>query len=132
MDKRVFLKVKIKSLAEEARIIRKEEHKNKFHRVELYSHRIGIVRSEARHSLLAYGFLRGRAFSEIERNFDDPPDWKRIEELVKKYGVCMNWNHENGMEFNSRVSSQVKRFADWKTEAQSVVTTEPAESHVAM
>ena len=81
-----FLKVKIKSLAAEGRIIRKEERKalgsgrwlakaqkpadeiepeyERYNR--LRHHRVHAVRDEARASLLAYGFLRGRAYSQIE------------------------------------------------------------------
>jgi len=70
-DSRIYLKVKIKSLAAEARIIRHEEAKarkwkNTALRVGLAGHRRGIVRSAARHTHLAYGFLRGRPYKAME------------------------------------------------------------------
>ncbi len=91
MDKRVFLKVKIKSLAEEARIIRKEERKrhgtdNRLEREALYTHRVNVVRSEQRHSLLAYGFLRGRRVDQIEGKTLTRVDWKKVRSMVERFG----------------------------------------------
>jgi len=88
---KVQLKVKIKSLAEEARIIRKEERKavkkrDFLLREVLYQHRVYDVRQEARLSQLAYGFLRGRSYSEIEQKTTKPVDWKRVRQLVEKFG----------------------------------------------
>ena len=65
-----YLKVKIKSLAEESKIIRKEEFRAKSNpelRRSLYEHRISPVGSESRATFIAYGFLRGRKYSEVER-----------------------------------------------------------------
>lgn len=94
------LKVKVKSLAVEAAIIRKEERKVVKRRRELFAkssdlltigektdwrvnyavtdslatthqslrdHRIQKVRYEQRATLLAYGFLRGKAYATIEK-----------------------------------------------------------------
>ena len=93
MDHRTFLKVKIKSLAEEARIIKLEEARNKFLRASLYLHRIGIVRHEARHTLIAYGFLRGRTYKSIESKCQTKPDLAKIWKMVKRYGRC----NQNGI-----------------------------------
>lgn len=110
----VYLKVKIKSLAEEARIIRKEENKAKYQRRylarkqgseeeysianrlfwELRWHREDPVGTESRAALLAYGFLRGRTYRQIEAlpqkpklgKVYYPPNWKRVVDLVHKYG----------------------------------------------
>lgn len=78
----IKLKIKNKSLAEEARIIRKEERKlkkmikhsrdtiekneciNAFSSVQ--SHRKVNVRMEQRATLLAIGFLKGKTYSSIE------------------------------------------------------------------
>lgn len=63
------LKVKIKSLAEEAKIIRTEEKKlpgPSAKRMELHEHRVGKVRHCARYALLAYGYLRGKPYRIIE------------------------------------------------------------------
>jgi hypothetical protein len=89
-----FLRVKIKSLAAESKIIRHEEkiaydnratrrriakalrrglnsearayHTNKNLYDALYWHRKKVVRPEARAAQLAYGFIRGRAYKTIE------------------------------------------------------------------
>jgi DNA-binding HxlR family transcriptional regulator len=81
-----YLKVKIKTLTAEARIIRGEEYKAKKRRTwasvrqgreeqariayeefwGLRDHRTGVVRKEARSSLLAYGYIRGRKYLEVE------------------------------------------------------------------
>ena len=67
--------MKIKSLAEEARIIRREESRYKGPiwgptetRNSLHNHRTYDVRNEARASLLAYGFLRGKTLTQIEKS----------------------------------------------------------------
>ena len=91
-DRRVFLKVKIKSLAAEARIIRAEEGKrkgkdNEEERAGLHEHRVRVVRSEQRHTLLAYGFIRGRALEQIEPKSTTPVDWKKVKGMVERYGA---------------------------------------------
>lgn len=65
----VYLKVKIKSLEAEAKIIRKEERKHRKDdaiRNGLTNHRKTVVRIEQRATLLAYAFLRGKSYKEIE------------------------------------------------------------------
>ncbi len=131
------LKIKVMSLAAEARIIRAEEKRlkkanrrliasgktdqmtkedrdaylGKRSKVinDLHSHRIAVVRPAARHSLLAYGFLRGKKYCEIEskvrvslcetemtngRNTIDivinTPDWKEVGKNVSKF----DWDHD--------------------------------------
>lgn len=90
-----YLKVKIKSLAEEARIIRKEERKTVGRlRAALLEHRVIDVRREARATQLAYGFLRGRSYRQLENKcrsehppFDRAgPNWSRVEKMILKYG----------------------------------------------
>lgn len=86
----VFLKIKLKSLAAEARIIRAQELKtrgtrNNHLREELYLHRIGVVRRAARETHLAYGYIRGRSYCALERECRCPPDWKAVGKMVEKY-----------------------------------------------
>lgn len=103
-----MLKVKIKSLAAEAHIIRLEEkracgrrkcpsgvhpdykvwlHRDDVLRNSLYRHRLDVVRAEQRVSLLAYAFLRGRGLAMVEPKSKTPPDWARVAKLVEKFGV---------------------------------------------
>lgn len=87
---KTYIKIKIKSLADEAKIIRQEEMKFPGHykvREGLYLHRVNCVRPECRASNLAYGFLRGRSYSEIEQNPKTKPNWKRVQRIIEKYGV---------------------------------------------
>lgn len=122
----IYLKMKIKSLSAEARIIRQEEHKElKFGRrcktlnlkepyttkhysnyFRLHGHRTEDVRSEARHSLLAYGFLRGRDYLQMEQSAHTKPNFGRIEKIASRFS-----------DMDKREFAQ--RFEEWKTTAQS-------------
>lgn len=94
---KTFLKIKIMSLAAEARIIRTEEKRWPgtapganlgSPRAGLHEHRITVVRPEARVALLAYGFLRGRRYRQIEAKALEAPNWGRVVALVNKYGAA--------------------------------------------
>lgn len=87
VDQREMLRVKSKSLAEEARIIRKEEARTHGPmRNRLQQHRRGIVRLEARATGLAYGFIKGYAWEKMEPKSSTLPDWARVRQMLKKYG----------------------------------------------
>lgn len=102
-----YLKIKIKSLAAEQSMIRHEEHKAKSayryakekqgleRQYEqnhsefwgLRNHRVNDVRPEARAALVAYGFLRGKKYNQIEKpDKYNPPNWEKVKRLVAKYG----------------------------------------------
>lgn len=91
LDFRAALRVKVKSLADEAKIIRREESRsNSWHEwMSLKEHRRTVVRREARAAQLALGFLRGRRYSELEQTtrMDNAPDAGRVEKLIQKYVV---------------------------------------------
>ncbi len=98
------LKIKIKVLAEEARIIRHEERRimrgarwckcreidtqantisdsrREFlvEHCDIHQHRVVDVRQEARAALLAYAFLRGRTLTSTERPIHCRPSWQRV------------------------------------------------------
>lgn len=119
-DKRKYLKVKLKSLAAEARIIRLEEKRTRDPalRAGLGCHRVTIVRSEARHTLLAYGFIRGRPYEAMEPKCRKPVNWDKVKKMVQKYGVC--WHHtgegwEEWPVFNARKKEEAERFEKWYT-----------------
>lgn len=92
----VYLKVKLKSLMEEAKIIRKEEARAPYVidddgtglRNSLHRHRVIDVRSEARSTHLAYALLRGKTLNQVEIPGSRPPDIPRIIDMVKKYGTA--------------------------------------------
>jgi hypothetical protein len=97
-------KVKIKSLAAESRIIKQqikslgkrwskidpENHKLLGLRYSIAvsqtymnDHRIGIVRSECRHTLLAYAFVRGVPYRAVERDGKAEVNIGDVERIVK-------------------------------------------------
>lgn len=74
-------RVNVKSLAAEARMIRREERRaGPAYRLELAAHRRGRVREEARYAQLALAFIRGMAYRNVE-NKAKPVDPDR---LIKK------------------------------------------------
>src|SRR4051794_30482561 len=94
IENRIFLKVKLKSLAAEARIIRFHEQRTRGElRARLHTHRVREVRTEAHATHLAYGFIRGRSRLQIEPNRRILPAlaeiaiWSRVTSMVKKYGA---------------------------------------------
>lgn len=105
-DRREMLKVKLKSLAEEARIIRKEERKAPPSiQNELYAHRIHVVRKAARATHIAYGIIRGRAWQDMEANAKpqeklyswDLPFFEDVQKMVRKYGnhIFSEWKGDD-------------------------------------
>jgi len=111
-NKIVALRVKIKSLAEEAGLIRLEERRAKrrgssrlLH--SLQEHRRGVVRAEARASLLAYGFLRGRPYWAVEATRGSEPDWDYVGKLVRKFGAVSDWSSD-GM--GSDISTAIQDY----------------------
>jgi len=160
----VYLKVKLKSLAEEARIIRREEVRRRAprrktfqarygeqwlepyteaiarwradarvqrERHELYHHRVDDVRSEARHTLIAYAFLRGKGFDSLMgrnglfgrgemRSYKI--NWKRVFTLVERYGARSFWTKELGQtaadaDVKAAQVAQMEAFRAWANDA---------------
>lgn len=86
-----YLKVKIKSLAIEAQIIRKEENKCiAFCDEETYygliDHRKKHIRPISREANIAYGFLRGMPYHKIEVNPKTEPNWEAIDKNCMNFG----------------------------------------------
>ena len=89
-------RVKIKSLADEARVIRREVKKTKGHYWvdgdyvlgcvgdQLTSHNRNVVRVEQRHTLLAYAFYRGVPYSVVEKpSENNKPNISHICRILK-------------------------------------------------
>jgi len=94
-DRIIHMRVKIRSLAEEARIIRNEEKKAKKRGLlerchGLHQHRTDDLRRCARHNLLAYGYLRGRSYREMEPNARREPEWDLVKRHAKAF--CDEWD----------------------------------------
>ena len=87
IDQREMLRVKVISLADEARTIRKAELRTwGLLQERLHLHRVNELRAEARHAHIAYGLIRGRALERMERANSKPFDANRVRQLLKKYG----------------------------------------------
>lgn len=140
---KTFLKVKINTLAAEARIIKREEHRT-FTRIEyevegwdpvtkkatgqkktrvkyvkrdrplrmaLRAHRISAVRSEARASLLAYGFMRGRTLKMMEDYVHAPI--LQVRALDRALAIAQAFSTDkNGGKLDKRVVAQ--KFEQWR------------------
>ena len=95
---KTYLKIKIMSLAAEARIIRREEHKWPTvgpsgvlsTRDGLRLHRVGPVRDAARHAQLAYAFLRGRPYASVEAPNSEPFSFFQVAGNVARFDE--NWS----------------------------------------
>ena len=122
-----YLKVKVMSISDEQKIIRREEQLAKYKaranraRIQegkaaedparytevnrgLHAHRVIDCRKELRSSHLAYGFVKGLKYRQMEPLAYAQPNWDRIERLIEKYG-----------EGDTRTIKQ--QFAAWKAEA---------------
>ena len=104
IDKKKALKVKIKHLAEEARIIRLEEKRsNDDTRDWLYYHRIYTVRPECRATHIAYAFCKKKELKAVEKNPAAIPQsvWARTTQMIKKY------SDKSENEFKDWISSSI-------------------------
>lgn len=91
----IELKIKLKSLAEEARIIRREElsikngkfsYRSNQRRESIYLHRTTHIRPIARATHIAYGLIKGLEYHQIEQRNYSNPNWKSVKAMVRKYG----------------------------------------------
>lgn len=106
MDSIAHLRVKIKSLAAEAKIIRDEERRAKASKQttlvnSLSNHRRGIVRRESRHSQLAYGFMRNRKLAAIESRCSARPDWEAVRKMVERFAGA--WSDKEKLDIKTRL-----------------------------
>lgn len=88
------LRVNIKSLTAEAKIIRKEARRaGSFYSLQLTEHRRGQLRAEARYTHLALAYFRGRPHSSVERGCRKYTDPRRLLSKIKAhlpYGNQLN------------------------------------------
>jgi hypothetical protein len=126
-----YLKVKIKSLAVEGTIIRKEEHKAKkqyrylkpiagkekeYHEAlgtfwGLRHHRISDVRNEARAAQWAYAYIRGKRFRQIENKSN----------IGQRNGNGYYFHHDIGMYIIPRVIKLVSKYGGKQVEREDIV-----------
>jgi len=125
---KTYLKVKLKYLAEESRIIKDEKERwlrkaaiGRQKALEtdrknparawmfqaLHEHRVKVLRPEARDSNLAYGFLRGHPYSRIESLRYTDPNWENVYEIITRFH---SYRYKTNVELN-------ERFEEWKNAA---------------
>ena len=119
----VYLRVKGKSLADEARIIRKEEDRERRKPVEsrhpgllegLTDHRRSVVRREARATHLAVAFIKDIPYKKVKPySANRDIGIERIASMVRTYG---------GYGYASKpVSEVIKQIRDWRDGKSAVV-----------
>ena len=88
MDERlIHLRIKIKSLADEAKTIRSEANKTTgMVKWGLNHHRTTVVRNYTRKNLLAYGLLIGIPYQVMERRCYEAPDLTAVANLAMRFG----------------------------------------------
>lgn len=104
-DRREFLKIKLKSLMAEARMIKAARSKT-FGRLawEMNDHRTGVLRRAARATHLAYGLIRGRTHEQMEPGASGRELPMKIvvevDRMVRKYGprlARVEYGHNIGL-----------------------------------
>jgi hypothetical protein len=126
---KIYLRVKINSLCEEAKIIRREENRRKYKFIKtpdgklrkrrivtddtvfwgLRTHRTEELRKEARCAYIAYAYLRGKSYRETENN----PFWLKPNRTTLRYDPFRpNW---------SRVADIVLKFGPQKLPKEALI-----------
>jgi len=88
MNERIIhLRIKVKSLADEAKTIRQEAKKTSgMVKWGLNHHRTTVVRRHTRHNLLAYGLLAGIPYEIMEKKCHQAPDFIWVAKIAKSFG----------------------------------------------
>lgn len=117
-----LLKVEIKSLAMKSRSLRQEIRRTSS--LHLQS-TLQMERLKVRQSLrclhLAYGFIRGRSYAEIECAPKTMPSFDAVSQYVNDYGVCKDWDLAYGNvheDYKSRKSEQDEHLMNWLEKAK--------------
>lgn len=123
LNDKIYLKIKIRSLAEESKIIRcyeKDSLTSTIHKYGLSTHRKDVVRKEARASLLAYGCINNKPYSKIEINADPNkiPDsiWESVERLAIKYGTPITLDRVLKTKYNTYVKDWIQSAINYLNE----------------
>lgn len=82
----------------------KHQYEDEIRLSDLCKHRRVDVRSAARATHLAYGYLRGRPYVVMEQKAKSWPDWTEVRGIVKRFGSL----------------EQLKDYDAWESEATGV------------
>jgi hypothetical protein len=121
MDSRIIhLKVKVKSLAAEARIIRAEERKAEpVLQGTLHFHRIGPLKATSRETQLAYGCLRGVPYAKMESSTFTEPDWDSIKAMAQRF--CWVYNSASPRETWKKKEAAEVAIEEWLVAAKAAL-----------
>ena len=102
------LKIKLKALGAESRIIRHEELKRRgknwaMKGTQFYFHRVGQLRKTIRENHLAYGFLKGRTYRQLEQHPKTSPNWNNVLKHIERFSVSSSVQRESFVKWNSEV-----------------------------
>ncbi len=117
-DLRAMLRVKVRSLQDEAQLIRRKEQghpRGHSVRMQLSHHRKTVVRHEARAAQLALCFLRGRKYIQAEQyvHLGCEPDWYNVRRNVEKFGYLFRDNLSRE-ENRRRRDNVLSNFEEWQ------------------
>lgn len=86
-ERTIHLRIKVKSLVDEAKSIRQEAKKTEgMVKWGLNHHRTTVVRYHTRLNLLAYGILIGTKYEAMERKCSEPPSFSKVKKIAKSFG----------------------------------------------
>ena len=86
-ERTIHLRIKVKSLVDEAKTIRQEASKvSGMVKWNLNHHRTTVVRRHTRHNLLAYGILMGTPYYKMEKKCYEAPDFSWIKKTALNFG----------------------------------------------
>lgn len=114
---RVFLRVRSKELAEEARFIRLEEKRAKARRKthllnELAEHRKMVVRPQARLTHLTLAYIRGMPYGVVEQPDSRPFDKKALVKMVGRFlKLDLAWDRDTPLRMEN-LSTAVDRWLE--------------------
>ena len=87
-ERKIHLKIKVQSLVDEAKNIRKEANKTSGKaKWNLNHHRTEVVRPHTRKNLLAYGILLGIPYRVMERRCNEQPNFVGVAAIAKRFGA---------------------------------------------
>lgn len=117
-DRRLFLKLKLKNLFDETRMIQDYEEKlkrslerlavdsasyvhNRALLNQMIEHRRTDIRDEVRATLLAYGYIRGLPYSSIEERRNPEPSYKLMNRVQRVYRMASKYGVVNGVDLTT-------------------------------
>jgi len=114
-ERQIHLRIKIKSLVDEARTIRAEAKKTSgMAKWRLNHHRTTVVRDYARLNLLAYGILIGMFYERMEKKCQETPNFIKVAKIAKAFGGT----EEDIAVWIADAEEYLKKETKWKSQTK--------------